>query len=224
MAPLKVEIRFKVEGLQDIQRSVADQGSEMGARCIPAVATPRDDPLVGVQTLFCLPRSSKNSSTCTPTRWRLSSSSPPPPSTVWDKFRCLAFQPFSGLSPSQVHLRSGTLVPLTRSRVRLLISFWTKFTLRSSFLSGIKPAWIRRTVAWASNSFPVERQTGWVCLGQPWSYSPPHPWMFMQLLRSGLFALLLELILYLAAAMYLMRIFIPLSPGSGLYSHRSFAT
>ena len=45
------ETRFKIEGLQDTQRSVTDQGSEVGARNIPAFAT-RDDSLVGVQALI----------------------------------------------------------------------------------------------------------------------------------------------------------------------------
>jgi len=47
-----VEIGFKIEDFQDIQRSVTDQGSEVGARNIPAFASPRDDPLVGVQALI----------------------------------------------------------------------------------------------------------------------------------------------------------------------------
>jgi len=49
---LTVEIMFKIEGFQDIQRSVTDQGSEVGVRNIPAFATPRDDSLVGVQALI----------------------------------------------------------------------------------------------------------------------------------------------------------------------------
>ena len=43
---------FKIEGFQDIKRSVTDQDSEVGARSVPAFATPRDHPLVGVQALI----------------------------------------------------------------------------------------------------------------------------------------------------------------------------
>ena len=49
---LTIEIQFKIEGYQDIQRSVNYQGSEVGARNIPAFATRRDDPIVGVKALI----------------------------------------------------------------------------------------------------------------------------------------------------------------------------
>jgi len=70
---------FKIEGFQDIKRSVTDQGSEVGARSIPAFAT-RDDPLVGVQALILSAKQfQKLDSQYTPF-------DPPPP--FLDNFRC----------------------------------------------------------------------------------------------------------------------------------------
>jgi hypothetical protein len=83
-----------------MQRSVTNQGSEMGVRCILAVAIPRDDLLVGVQVLILSAKKFQKFLNVHPDLMTFGQLIPLP------SFRCLAFQPFSGLSLSEVHLSS----------------------------------------------------------------------------------------------------------------------